>query len=79
MSATCRSCGAPIIWAKTLGGLNMPLDAEPNPDGNVVLAHGLAIVREKPSFEVRGEREGETRHTSHFATCPFAAQHRRRA
>lgn len=79
VSATCRSCGAPIIWARTLSGRNMPLDAEPNPEGNVVLARGLAIVREKPSFELAGEDEGATRHTSHFATCPNAATHRRRA
>jgi hypothetical protein len=37
MSDTCNSCGAPIRWSRTLKGSYMPLDAEPNPDGNVVL------------------------------------------
>jgi DNA modification methylase len=31
----CRSCGAEIRWARTFTGKLMPLDAAPNPAGNV--------------------------------------------
>ena len=27
-AATCRSCGAEIVWLKTAAGKNMPIDAE---------------------------------------------------
>lgn len=29
MSATCKSCGASIVWGKTKAGKSIPLDAEP--------------------------------------------------
>ncbi len=29
MSATCSSCGAPIVWGKTKTGKRIKLDAEP--------------------------------------------------
>ena len=63
--STCRSCGAAIVWAKTTTGKSMPLDAEPVPDGNIVLHEGVAYVTGT------GDRK------SHFATCPNAARHRR--
>ncbi len=44
MSVPCSSCGAPIIWIKTPKNKSMPLDATPNPDGNVVIREGLAVV-----------------------------------
>jgi hypothetical protein len=66
--STCRTCHTPIIWAKTPSGRPMPLDAEPSPQGNIVLRmDGIAIVG----------GEGSLRYTSHFANCPQAAQHRR--
>jgi hypothetical protein len=73
MSDTCNSCGAPIRWSRTLKGSYMPLDAEPNPDGNVVLYdNGTCRV-----LVDEWGHEGH-RHTSHFATCPNAMHHRRR-
>lgn len=33
----CGSCDAPIIWASTVKGRPMPVDAEPDPDGNILL------------------------------------------
>lgn len=74
MSATCRSCEAPVFWIKTAAtGKAMPLDATPNPDGNVVIRGGLAHVLKHGDLLVQGER----RFTSHFATCANAAQHRK--
>jgi hypothetical protein len=75
--AHCKSCDAPVIWAVTVNGKRMPVDADP-----VVAARG---------FRLDDEVEGETplavfvqtpaRHerlyVSHFSTCPNADQHRR--
>lgn len=71
----CRLCGAPILWAKTTTGKQMPIDREPEDMGNVRLIHGpegyLAIVT-VPAMIPEGER-----YRSHFATCPRAREARR--
>ena len=73
----CRSCKAPIRWAITAKGKRMPLDPDPNEDGNVTLklVEGVwhATVHGNPA-EIRADAK---RFISHFATCPFARQHRR--
>ena len=77
---TCKSCGAPVEWAKTEAGRWMPIDPEPVPGGN------LAIDRSSwpPVATVMGPGEGAAQlalgaedgegellaHVSHFATCP---------
>lgn len=76
--AKCRSCGAPILWVVTTLGKRMPLDAEPHPDGNVSLVPAGAMVLPAELVE-QGKKIGSKRYRSHFATCPNAAQHRRRA
>ena len=77
MSATCRSCSAPIVWAITQEGRRMPLDAEPAREGNVLL-YPDGTCRALRADEVIGGAIGEHLHRSHFATCPEAAEHRRR-
>lgn len=67
--ANCRSCGAEIIWAKTLSGKAMPLDAEPVLGGRIRLEDGIAY----PHSSCR-----EPHYNTHFVTCKFAAQHRRK-
>lgn len=71
MSATCRSCGAAIIWAVTPAGKRMPLDAQPAK--RIVLDdYGVKTFGdEAPCAQVVDT------YTSHFATCPNAAQHRK--
>lgn len=64
MSA-CKSCGAPVLWAKSPTGANMPIERADN--GN------LALV----GNEVRFVKPGEGAYASHFATCPAAREHRR--
>lgn len=44
---SCRRCGADIRWLRTAAGKAMPVDAAPNPDGNVYLKDGLAHVLHK--------------------------------
>lgn len=79
MSATCGSCDAPIVWAKTSKGALMPIDAQPADDGN------LAVHRDdQGELHARVLKAGdstaewEKRGTSHWATCPNAEQHRRK-
>ena len=70
--STCRSCRASIRWVTTANDRLMPLDAEPNPDGNVEIHDGHAVVLEQLTIFNTGERW-----MPHFATCPDAEQWRR--
>jgi hypothetical protein len=73
----CRSCGAEIIWAKTIKNRAIPLDAEPNPTGNVVLSdEGTALVYNSPEA-IAPRYESYPRYLSHFATCPDHEQWRK--
>lgn len=79
MSA-CSSCGAPITWALTLNGKRMPVDAQPNPAGSFFLATMRGANGSTYIVAVHaGEQplEGPRRYSSHFSTCPNAAEHRR--
>lgn len=78
----CRSCHAPMTWARTTARKNMPLDPEPTADGNVrqvgwdgplrlvVVIGGLELAA--------AHAAGEALYTSHFATCEYANEHRRK-
>jgi hypothetical protein len=69
--SVCKSCGAPLLWAKTAAGQRMPLDAVPSPDGGWVYAG---------PEKIRAAVEDDTvaRYVPHWATCPDAASHRRK-
>jgi hypothetical protein len=79
VTATCRSCAAPILWAVTADRRSMPVNLEPDPDGNLDLLwvspgmqpRVLVVDPAQPTLD-----DGP-RYTSHFATCPNADQHRR--
>ncbi len=75
MPSFCRSCKAEIRWAKTDLGRPIPIDAEPAEDGTLVLREtgGELKALNAASF---GE-EDEPRFKTHFATCPFADEHRK--
>ena len=83
--ASCRSCGAEMVWGKTVAGKSIPLDANdfgdpiPKKEGNVRLTgrrrDGV------PEVEIVKKADGglfgdEPRFVSHFATCPQAEQWR---
>ena len=72
----CRSCVQSILWVKLLPKLSAhPLDPEPVDGGNIVLlGDGTARVLRKDE----AAPEGAARFKSHFATCLFAASHRRK-
>lgn len=79
MSATCGSCAAPIVWAKTATGSLMPLDAQPVPDGNVAAYRDASgDVRARVLKAGEEPQPHERRGVSHFATCASADQHRKR-
>lgn len=69
----CRWCGGPVVWASTASGKSMPVDAEPDPRGNVVLVshpekdRPLAVVLHT-EFE-RSSVAPDSIHTSHMQTC----------
>lgn len=74
---TCRSCGAPIVWGTTYAGKRMPIDATPTAMGNVRLfGDGRAMALGLTDIEAY-RQAGIALYTSHFATCPHAARHRR--
>ena len=88
--SVCKSCGAPIIWAVSPGGKFMPVDGEPVEAGTILLSHQqvgeppVARVQLVDDLErLRAEHErspqaGPLRlFTSHLATCPNVATHRR--
>ena len=79
----CRSCGASIVWVKTAGGKKMPCDP------NFVYYKQIEGGKERivtPNGEVlsgttavgHDEADGWG-YISHFATCPHANAHRRKA
>lgn len=86
-SRQCRSCGARVVWARTVEGKAVPLDADRNPAGNIVLlpdrgtGSRLAIYRRKgdPPIDVILARtsDADGPFTSHFATCPDRDQWRK--
>lgn len=71
--STCRSCGAEILWVRSAkNGTLMPLDAVPDPNGNVELDDdGHAVVHGQ------ADMLGGQRFMPHHATCPHADQWRR--
>lgn len=84
----CKSCGASITWIKTQNGQSMPCDVpavdyQENYKGNatIVTDDGRVlranIIKNANSSPLTPVIDGKG-YVSHFATCPYANQHRRR-
>lgn len=78
--ATCRGCGAPIVWIKTPAGKAMPCDPAPvyykaTPDGKdkVVTTRGEVVSCEI----VPGANATDAGYRPHWATCPQADHFKR--
>jgi hypothetical protein len=70
--STCRSCGAEVILLRhELTGNWAPINATPDPAGNIVIDVKLGVYKIVP----RQGRVGLL-YTSHFATCPAAPEWR---
>lgn len=77
--STCRSCGAPITWARSVPGARpMPLDPEPNEAGNVALERGRARVLAGDALTVHRSL-GLPAYMPHHATCPQGRHWKARA
>lgn len=63
---TCSSCGARIVWAVTEADKRIPLDADPE-------TRGVLVTRGTTTKLVIAAT-----YRPHFATCPQAAQHRKK-
>jgi len=57
------------MYAQTINGKTMPLDADQNGEGNVVIREGRAHVLKKAELAQPGLLEDEPRFMPHFATC----------
>ena len=78
----CKSCGAEIIWIKTASGKAMPCDAAPISFDLVLpgTKGALTLIEQDGrvafgKFNPGGDHIG---YISHFATCPAAAEYRRK-
>lgn len=79
MSANCRSCNAAVIWTVTKSGKKMPVDAKPDPDGQLCVWRNDSGVHSRHQDDApQFVQDRPSRFTSHFATCPNAQKHRRR-
>lgn len=80
--AKCKSCGAEIIWITMKSGKKMPCDAKPITYRTLVpgTKGGLTLVTPdgRVASGVFDPGSDQVGYTSHFATCPNAAQHRKR-
>jgi hypothetical protein len=65
----CRTCGAPILWVRTVNGVPIPLDRDPTSTGNVVLLENLAHVTAGPMEAAMLAGDGPV-YMPHHATCP---------
>ena len=77
----CSSCGAPIIFAVSSLGNNMPVDAEPAPGGNLRLDFAESPPRAKvvgTSIDLLDPTDDGARRYAHHATCPQASERRRK-
>jgi len=78
----CRACQADVVWCRTERHRNMLVDAQPTPEGNLVRVgteDGKALMSAKPPVVAAVLREaGQPLYMSHFATCEFANEFRRR-
>ena len=89
MSEVCARCKAPVVWAETAAnGKPIPLDPEPVDDGNIALHKrrvGIPVAtvlgrRQLDALRGQAVRFGPplVLYRSHFASCPFADEFRRR-
>ncbi len=69
----CTSCHAVITFVRTKNGAAMPVDPEPI---QVLVATGRS--ERGPDGQLVAEFEVRRGFRSHFASCPFADQHRKK-
>jgi hypothetical protein len=71
MSNNCKTCGAKIVWCKTTKGKIIPVDMYSLPESDKTL-----LIDRWRNGDDTPLIFNPQKHTSHFATCPHASQHR---
>ncbi len=72
--AKCEACSAPIFWSQTAMRSPVSLDAEPNPNGTMILLEDF----EGQYAAVSSYQSGDVvRYTAHRNTCAKASLERR--
>jgi hypothetical protein len=75
--ATCRSCGASIIWTLTPAGKRFPVDAEPDREsGTIFVRAGYMRRLDGDELEEARARDAPL-YVAHWATCPQSRSWRR--
>jgi hypothetical protein len=76
--AWCKACGAKMRWLPTEKGKAAPLNAKPDPNGNIVIRPDM-FGQDTAVYVGKGVEvaDDEPRYTSHFADCPEAKSFRR--
>jgi hypothetical protein len=73
--ASCDKCRAPVLWALTAMGKRMPLNPQPDPDGNAAAYRdGTGRWRARVLHKDEHPLGYERRYMPHFATCPARAR-----
>ena len=78
-SKPCSSCGHRIYVLKLPSKKWMPINADPDPRGNIDInldARKAEVLTEAQATAAR--MRGQPLYLSHFATCPYGKKHRRR-
>jgi hypothetical protein len=75
--STCRTCGEPVIWARTEEGKAIPLDVEPLSASNCDPKSLVFLFDPDDDWPVTAAKAGNLRpstvvYVSHFSTCPDA-------
>lgn len=78
--ATCKGCGAKIIWRQTENGKMIPCDPLPVGFRERETARGKIMIEDGRivSCDFTNEPGAPTGHIPHWATCPKAADFKRR-
>jgi len=63
--AVCRECALPVLWARSVNGVAVPLDKTPTLVGNIRLAGKIAHKVPAANLPI----EGEDAYSCHFDTC----------
>ena len=69
----CKTCGADIFFARNQNAKYIPINAQPDPAGNMVLEEGMILVI-REGIDLFEDRP---RYKSHSTSCPQSAPHRR--
>lgn len=75
----CSSCRKPIIWCVTTRARQMPVNADPEPGGNIAVDPRPGLDPLARVLSVTAQFGRTNLRKSHFVDCPQADKWRRRS